>query len=206
MLPRTNGVFRLTRDIEMRYTQGGTAIANVGLAASEKYKTQSGEQKEEVIFIDAVAFSRLGEIMNQYLRKGSKVYLIGKLRLEQWTTNDGQKRSKHVLTIEHMEMLDQKPQNDAQQPYQQPNGQQPMGQGGYPNQAPQATPQNNLDDPNRHNINPANRPPLHQDPYYQQQQGQPQQGQQQIPVVNVDEEIPFAPIGMSEGGHYVHCI
>ena len=72
MLPKINGVFRLSRDIELRYLDSGGSLANIGLVSSEKYK-----EKEDTCFIDAVAFGKLGEIMNQYLRKGSQIYITG---------------------------------------------------------------------------------------------------------------------------------
>ena len=152
MLPKVHGVVRLTRDVEIRYAQSGSAIGNFGVASSEKYKTATGEQKEKVTFIDVTAFGRLGEICNQYIRKGSKIYIEGKLGLDSWTDQQGQKRSKHTITLDTMEMLDSK--SDGGQSAGQPPSQ-------YAEQgAPQATPQNNMDDPNRHNAGGGmNRPP-----------------------------------------------
>lgn len=106
-LPKVIGVFRLARDVEMRYSQSGSAIANFSVVSSKKYKTQSGEQKEETVFIDCSAFGRLGEICNQYLSKGSQVYIVGEMKHEKWE-KDGQKRSKHSITIESLEMLGNK--------------------------------------------------------------------------------------------------
>jgi len=132
-------VGNLTRDIELRYTQGGAGIANTAIATSHKY-TSNGEKKEETCFVDITAFGKTGEIMNQYLRKGSKVLIVGRLKLEQWE-KDGQKRSKHSVIVETMKMLDSKSDNTGnannnnqqQQSYQQPQ------HGGYgnPNNPPQ---------------------------------------------------------------------
>ncbi|WP_345985301.1 single-stranded DNA-binding protein [Sulfurimonas sp. HSL-1656] len=108
----------LTRDIELRYTQGGTAIGKTGIATNRKFKKQSGEQVDETMFIDIVFFGRSAEIANQYLRNGSKVLIEGRLMLEQWTDQGGQKRSKHSINVEEMKMLDSR--GDAQQ-----------GNGGY---------------------------------------------------------------------------
>jgi len=99
-------VGNLTRDIELRYTQGGMAIAKTGLATNRKFKKQSGEQVDETMFIDITFFGRSGEIANQFLRKGSKVLIEGRLMLEQWTDQNGQKRSKHSVNVEEMKMLD----------------------------------------------------------------------------------------------------
>jgi single-strand DNA-binding protein len=104
-------VGNLTRDVEVRYTQSGSAIGKVGIATSRKWKDQSGEQKEEVMFVDLTFFGRTAEIANQYLHKGSKVLVEGRLVLEQWTAQDGTKRSKHSVTVQEMKMLDSKGDN-----------------------------------------------------------------------------------------------
>jgi single-strand DNA-binding protein len=99
-------VGNLTRDVEIRYTSGGSAIGKVGIATNRRFKSAGGEQKEEVMFIDLTFFGRTAEIANQYLRKGSKVLVEGRLVLEQWTAQDGSKRSRHSVTVENMQMLD----------------------------------------------------------------------------------------------------
>ncbi len=104
-------VGNLTRDIEVRYTQSGTAIGNTGIATNRRWKDQSGEQKEEVMFIDITFFGRTAEIANQYLHKGSKVLVEGRLVLEQWTAQDGTRRSKHSVTVQEMKMLDSRGDN-----------------------------------------------------------------------------------------------
>ncbi len=95
----------LTRDVEVRYTQGGSAIGNTGIATNRKFKSATGEQKEEVLFVDLTFFGRTAEIANQYLRKGSKVLVDGRLKLDQWTAQDGSKRSKHSVTVDSLQML-----------------------------------------------------------------------------------------------------
>ncbi len=95
----------LTRDIEIRYTPSGAAVASTAIATSRKFKSQTGEQKEEVLFVDLTFFGRTAEIANQYLRKGSKVLVDGRLKLDQWTAQDGSKRSKHSVTVENLQML-----------------------------------------------------------------------------------------------------
>ncbi|MDD5399850.1 MAG: single-stranded DNA-binding protein [Sulfurimonas sp.] len=128
-------VGNLTRDIELRYSQGGMGIASTGLATSRKF-TVNGEKKEEVCFIDITFFARSAEIANQYLRKGSKILVEGRLNFDQWVDQNGQKRSKHSVVVETMQMLDSKGDNqnandykpqqaqNQQQGYQQPNYQQ----------------------------------------------------------------------------------
>ncbi len=98
----------LTRDIEIRYTSTNLAIGHTGIAVNRKFKSKTGEQKEEVLFIDLSFFGRTAEIANQYLRRGSKVLAEGRLKLDQWTDSSGNKRSKHSVTVETMQMLDSK--------------------------------------------------------------------------------------------------
>jgi len=104
-------VGNLTRDIEMKFTQGGMAIAKTAIATSRKFKSNTGEQKEEVCFVDITFFGRSAEIANQYLRKGSKILVEGRLQFEQWTDQNGQKRSKHGVTVDVMQMLGNKENN-----------------------------------------------------------------------------------------------
>ncbi len=100
-------VGNLTRDIEMRYAQSGSAIANTAIATTRKFN-QNGERKEEVCFVDITFFGRSAEIANQYLRRGSKVLVEGRLKFDQWVAQDGSKRSKHTIVVETMQMLDSK--------------------------------------------------------------------------------------------------
>jgi len=98
-------VGNLTRDIDLRYTQTGMAIAKTAIATNRRFKTQSGEQKEETCFIDITLFGRAAEVANQYLGKGSKVLIEGRLVYEQWTDAQGNKRSKHSIAVENLQML-----------------------------------------------------------------------------------------------------
>ncbi len=125
-------VGNLTRDIELRYSQNGSAIAKSAIATSRKF-TVNGEKREEVCFIDITFFGRSGEIANQYLRKGSKVLVEGRLTFEQWVDQNGGKRNKHSVTVENMQMLDSRA--DAQA-----GGAAPQQSGGYGNYNQQAQP------------------------------------------------------------------
>ncbi len=134
----------LTRDVEVRYTQGGSAIGNTAIATSRKFKSQTGEQKEEVLFVDLTFFGRTAEIANQYLRKGSKVLVDGRLKLDQWTAQDGTKRSKHSVTVENLQMLDSKRDSEqmaAQGGYNAPQQHDTYAQPAPSQPAPQAAPQ-----------------------------------------------------------------
>ena len=104
MLPKINGVFRLSKDPEQRYTQSGSSIVSLSLVSSEKYK-----DKEDTCFIDAVVFGALGDkVVMTYLKKGSQINISGKLKQDSWTNNEGQKMSKHSVTIEGIELLGNK--------------------------------------------------------------------------------------------------
>jgi single-strand DNA-binding protein len=142
-------VGHLTRDVEMRYSQSGATFGKVGIATSRKWKSQTGEQKNDVMFVDLTFFARTAEIANQYLRKGSKVLVEGRLVLEQWTAQDGSKRSKHTVSVDHLTMLDTKADSQnlnhnngyGDQPSQNNYGeQQQTGQNSY---GGQQQPQNN---------------------------------------------------------------
>lgn len=110
-------VGNLTREIELKYLQSGTAIGNSAIATSRKFKSAQGEQKEEVCFVDIAFFGRSAEIANQYLKKGSKILVEGRLKLDQWTDQNGGKRSKHSVIVETMQMLDSKGSSDNNSPY-----------------------------------------------------------------------------------------
>ena len=91
----------LTRDPELRYTPKGTAIARIGLAVNRVWRTETGENKEEVTFVDCDAFGKTGETIGQYLKKGSPVLIEGRLRLHTWEDkNTKQKQSKLRVDVE----------------------------------------------------------------------------------------------------------
>jgi single-strand DNA-binding protein len=97
----------LTRDPELRYTPKGTAIARLGLACNRKWKSESGEMKEEVTFVDVDAFGKQAETISQYLKKGRPILIEGRLRLDQWEDKQsGQKKSKLGVVLESFQFLD----------------------------------------------------------------------------------------------------
>ena len=128
-------VGNLTRDVELKYTPGGTAIAKFGLATNRTYKdSMSGQNKQEVMFIDITVFGRSAEVANQYLSKGKKVLVEGRLVFDQWVDASGNKRSKHSIVAEKVQFMDNKNQNSGQEygyqtpasaPKPQPQMQQP---------------------------------------------------------------------------------
>ncbi|TWO21775.1 single-stranded DNA-binding protein [Campylobacter hyointestinalis] len=108
----------LTRDIELRYTQSGLAIGNTAIASTHKYSI-NGEKREETCFIDIAFMGKTAEIANQYLQKGSKVFIDGRLKFDQWTDNNGLARSKHSIVVDKMLMLDSKKQDSNEKEPQQ---------------------------------------------------------------------------------------
>ena len=181
-------VGNLTRDIELRYSQAGMGIANTAIATSRKY-TSNGEKKEEVCFVDITFFARSAEIANQYLRKGSKILVEGRLNFDQWVDQNGQKRSKHSVVVETMQMLDSKGDNQGGSDYTPPaqgqNQSQPrqQQQQAQSYQAPQTQQQ-----PQQQSYGQAQ--PQQQQSYQQPAQQMPSSNS--IPVIDIDEdEIPF---------------
>ena len=98
-------VGNLTRDPELRYTPSNTAVTELGLAVNDRRKNATGEWIEETTFVDVTLWSRTAEVASEYLTKGSSVLIEGRLKLDTWETNDGQKRSKLRVVGERMQML-----------------------------------------------------------------------------------------------------
>ncbi len=101
----------LGKDPEVRYTPGGDAVANITLATSESWKDKNtGEQKEKTEWHRVVFFGKLAEIVGQYLKKGSKIYVEGKLQTRKWQDKNGQDRYTTEVVVQgyggDMQMLD----------------------------------------------------------------------------------------------------
>lgn len=98
----------LTRDVELRYTPSGTAIATFGLATNRGWTTDAGERQEDTQFHRIVAWSKLAEICDQLLFKGRKIFIEGRLQTRKWTTQDGQQRETTEIVAENMMILDRR--------------------------------------------------------------------------------------------------
>src|SRR5215471_8687787 len=97
----------LTRDPELRYTPKGTAVAKIGMAMNRTWKSESGEMKEEVTFVDVEAWGRQAEVIAQYMKKGRPFLVEGRLKLDQWEDkNTHQKQSKLKVVLESFSFLD----------------------------------------------------------------------------------------------------
>jgi single-strand DNA-binding protein len=103
----------LTRDPELRYIPNGQAVANLRLAINRTYKTQAGEQKEEVTYVGVVVWAKQAEACAEYLSKGSPVFVEGRLQSRQWETEDGQKRSVLEVVADRVQFLGRKKEAGA---------------------------------------------------------------------------------------------
>ncbi|MCZ6149688.1 single-stranded DNA-binding protein [Campylobacter ureolyticus] len=185
-------VGNLTRDIELRYINTGSALGRTGIAVNRKY-TVNGEKKEEVCFIDITFWGKLAEIANQYLRKGSQVLVEGRLMFETWQDQNGQNRSRHSITVENMQMLgggsNQNSSHQQNSGYGQNNYQQ--NSGGYG--------QNSYQQNFKPNNNPYQKQQSPQNKNFQQDQNNfNDDGYENIPDVDIDDmgmdgddELPF---------------
>jgi len=110
----------LTRDPEVKYTSGGTAIAKLGMAINRTWTNKEGQKQEETTFVDVDAFGRQAEVIGQYLKKGRPVMIEGRLKLDQWDDKQtGQKRSKLGVILEGFQFLDSRGEGgDGGQGYQ----------------------------------------------------------------------------------------
>ena len=134
-------VGNLGKDPEMKYTASGAAIANVTVATSESWNDkQTGERVDKTEWHRVVAFQRLAEIMGEYLKKGSQVYIEGKLQTRKWQDQNGQDRWTTEVVANEMQMLGARGGESAGRPQQSQGGQ---GGGFRSNQRPsqQAEPQ-----------------------------------------------------------------
>ncbi len=96
----------LTRDVELRYTQGGLAIAKFGLAVNRKSSTKDGEARESTCFVDMTAFGKQAEVLDQYVGKGSQLFVDGRLEYSTWEDkNGGGKRNKIEVIVENFQFV-----------------------------------------------------------------------------------------------------
>lgn len=105
-LNRVELIGNLTRDPELRYTPSGTAVCSFGLATNRSWTTDTGEKHEESEFHNIVAWNKLAELCSQFLVKGRKVYVEGRLATRKWTGQDGQQRTTVEIVISDMILLD----------------------------------------------------------------------------------------------------
>ena len=98
----------LTKDPELRYTPSGTAVADFSMATNRQYTDKDGEKRSDTCFVDIVAWQRQAEVCDKFLTKGSLVYVEGRLQLDTWETQQGEKRSRHRVVAERIQFLDRR--------------------------------------------------------------------------------------------------
>ncbi len=107
-MPSLNRVYligNLTRDPEFRQTPGGQSVAELGVAISESFRNKAGEMVNNVCYVDVETWGRQAELCQQYLKKGAPVMIEGRLRLDQWENQQGEKRSKLRVTAQRVQFL-----------------------------------------------------------------------------------------------------
>jgi single-strand DNA-binding protein len=107
-LNRAQLIGNLTRDPELRYTPNGTAVCSFGLATNRSWKTDTGEKREEAEFHNIVAWNKLAELCSQFLVKGRKVFVEGRLATRSWNAQDGTQKTRTEIVISDMILLDSK--------------------------------------------------------------------------------------------------
>jgi len=128
------------KDPEIRYLPSGGAVANLSIATSEKWKDkQTGQQQEKTEWHRCSAFGKLAEIIGEYVKKGSKIYVEGSIHTRKWQAQDGTDRYSTEIKVRSMQMLDSRGETDSTAPQAQSNhsaqpAQQPVAaqqSGGY---------------------------------------------------------------------------
>lgn len=114
-LNRAQIIGNLTRDPEVRTTPTGQSVASFGVATNRSWTTPQGEKKEDAEFHNVVAWGKLAEICGQYLARGRRVFIEGRIRTREWQGTDGVKRNRTEIVVENMIMLDRAPQGAPMQ-------------------------------------------------------------------------------------------
>jgi single-strand DNA-binding protein len=138
---------------EVRYMPNGKAVANLSLATSESWKDQQGQMQEKTEWHRLTMYDRLAEIVGEYLKKGSKIYVEGKLQTRKWQDQSGQDRYTTEVICKEMQMLDSKGDNATPSQSAAPQQQ----HGGYQQQQQPAM---NQQQPNPHDFNNGQNPPF----------------------------------------------
>ena len=106
----------LTRDPQLSYTPSNTPICKFGMAINRRWRDQQGNTQEETCFVDCTAFARRAETINQYMSKGQPILVEGWLQFSQWTSQEGQKRSKLEVVIDNFQFLGGRPAGGGERP------------------------------------------------------------------------------------------
>jgi single-strand DNA-binding protein len=178
---------------EVKYMPNGNAVTNISVATSESWKDQQGQLQERTEWHRIVAFRKLAEIMGQYLQKGSKVYIEGKLQTRKWQDQNGNDRYTTEIVADNMQMLDRR-QDGGGGGYQNTGMQNPgMGSGGMPQQAPAQPSYQQMPGQGgggMHGGQANQQRPVNQGGGFNQAPQQPAQPAQE-PDFDFDDDIPF---------------
>ena len=118
---RVNVSGNLTRDAELRQTQGGSSVLGFSVAVNDRRKNQqTGEWEDVPNYVDCVVFGKRADALSKMLRKGLKVAIEGKLRYSAWEAKDGSKRSKLEIAVDEVELMGAKPEKQEEKPEEQP--------------------------------------------------------------------------------------
>ena len=104
-LNKTFLIGNLTRDPDLRYLPSGAPVANFGLAINRTYTSSDGEKVDDVCFVEITAWNRLAEVCGEYLAKGRPVFVEGRLQMDTWEQEDGQKRSRLKVVAQNIQFL-----------------------------------------------------------------------------------------------------
>lgn len=103
----------LTRDPQLSYLPSQTPVVEFGLASNRKWRSQDGQDREEVCFVDCRAYGRMAENISKYCKKGRPLLIEGRLSFDQWESQDGGKRSKHRISVESFTFVDARPAGEG---------------------------------------------------------------------------------------------
>jgi single-strand DNA-binding protein len=169
----------LTRDPQLKYLPSQTAVVDFGVACNRRYKTQAGEEKEEVTFVDCAAFGRTAEVINQYFQKGKPIFIEGRLRYEQWEDKQGGgKRSRISVHVDNFQFVGGREGAGGAPgggPSYEPGDDQTQSRSGPPRGAPNRPPQQGRPAPPRPQ---QQQPPAPEQPFGEEEQFK-------------DDDIPF---------------
>ncbi|KKN29765.1 hypothetical protein LCGC14_0840630 [marine sediment metagenome] len=106
----------LTRDPNLSYTPGQTAVVEFGLAVNRKWTKTDGSKGEEVLFIECQCYGKRAEVISKYFEKGNPIFVQGRLKLEQWSGDDGKQHSRIRIVVENFEFIGSKKGGDVAEP------------------------------------------------------------------------------------------
>lgn len=123
----------LTRDPALSYLpNGNTAVVEFGVAVNRKWRDKSGEQKEEVCFVDCRSYAKTAETINQYLTKGKPIFVEGRLKFDSWEAKDGSKRSKLYVIVDNFQFVGGRADGQGRGPAPAPSGEENQEREGPP--------------------------------------------------------------------------